>query len=59
LRPQPALLPFFILLSAAEGLSFGFGVAFLFLGWPWVRRVTREAGMATLPVYLGIAWSLL
>ena len=57
--PSPALLPYFIRLSAAEGLSFGFGVAFLFLGWPWRRRVTREAGMATLPVYLGIAWSLL
>jgi hypothetical protein len=57
--PAPALLPFFILLSAADGLSFGFGLAFLFLGWPLVRRATREAGVATTPVYLSIAWSLL
>ncbi|HEY8598296.1 MAG TPA: hypothetical protein VIL85_07685 [Thermomicrobiales bacterium] len=57
--PAPALLPFFILLAAAEGLAFGFGVAFLFLGWPLVRRATAEAGVATLPVYLSIAWSLL
>lgn len=57
--PAPALLPFFILLAAAEGLAFGFGVGFLIMGWPIVRRATREAGVATLPVYLGIAWSLM
>lgn len=57
--PPAALLPLFILLSAAEGLAFGFGVAFLILGWPLVRRATQAAGVATLPVYLGIAWSLL
>jgi hypothetical protein len=57
--PAPILLPFFILLAAAEGLSFGFGAAFLALGWPLVRRATRQAGVATVPVYLGIAWSLM
>ncbi len=57
--PAPGLIPFFILLAAAEGLAFGFGVGFLILGWPLVRRATHEAGVATLPVYLSIAWSLM
>jgi hypothetical protein len=57
--PSPVLLPFFILLAAAEGLAFGFGAGFLILGWPLVRRATREAGVATMPVYLAIAWSLM
>ncbi len=34
-------------------------MGFLILGWPLVRRATREAGVATLPVYLSIAWSLM
>ena len=47
----------FRVLYVAECLSFGIGIAFLFLGRPALARLGRPAGLTTL-AYLAIAWLL-
>jgi hypothetical protein len=59
--PEPVgiQLPLFMLLGLMEALAFGFGVAFLLYGYPWVRG----AGPAPVPLarlaHLSIAWVLI
>ncbi len=64
-RPNPALpspsaaqLPFFMLLSAAEAITFGLGIAFLFFGYPMVRAVHPAGTTLTRLAHLSIAWLL-
>ena len=58
ITPSPVQLVLFLGIFAAEGLLFGFGVAFLLLGMPLVRRAAMAAGVRTIPVYLSIVWTL-
>jgi hypothetical protein len=58
-EPVGIQLPLFMLLGLMEALAFGFGVAFLLFGYPWVR----SAGPAPVPLarlaHLSIAWVLI
>jgi hypothetical protein len=58
-QPVGIQLPLFMLLGLMEALAFGFGVAFLLFGYPWVRA----AGPAPTPLarlaHLSIAWVLI
>jgi hypothetical protein len=54
--PAPELIPYFILISVAETLFFGVGVAFLILGLPLLRRVARVSGTSAVPPYLAIGY---
>ena len=54
IAPTAAQLPFFIALSAVEGLLFGLGVAYLIFAWPLVRG----KGAKTMWAYLAAGWLL-
>ena len=58
--PQPTAgqLPLFVLLNVAEALTFGFGIAFLFFGYPLVQKVLPAAPRLSLAAHLSIAWLL-
>ena len=59
-HPTAAQLPFFMLLGLAEALAFGFGVAFLVFGYPWMRAAAAAApGGLTRAAHLAIAWTLI
>ncbi len=58
IRPTPEQMPYLIALSAIEALTFGFGVAFIFLGWPLVKRLARGQSGAARTMYLSLAWVL-
>jgi hypothetical protein len=63
--PQPGVAPtplqviLFSGIFAAEGLLFGFGVAFVLFGGPMLRSATRAAGVRSWPVFVSLAWTLL
>lgn len=57
-NPPATLLPFFVVLGAAESLAFGAGVAFLIFGFPLIAR-TGVGPLAAWGGYIGIAWSLI
>jgi hypothetical protein len=57
-HPTGAQLPLFILLNLAEALAFGFGIAFLVFGYPFVRAILPGAKGLTLAAHLSIAWLL-
>jgi len=50
IAPTSGQLPFFILLSAVEALTFGIGMAFIIFGWN--KSVGRRL------VFLAVAWLL-
>ncbi len=58
--PQPTAdqLPWFVLLNVAESLAFGFGIAYLFFGYPLIRNVLPASKNLTLAAHLSIAWLL-
>jgi hypothetical protein len=56
--PTPAQMPYLIVLSAIEALTFGFGVAFTIFGWPLVRQVARGAEKTAGIMYGSLAWLL-
>ncbi len=58
-KPTPVELPLFVLLMFLEALAFGFGVAFLLFGYPWLRRAAPLQGRLTRLAHLSIAWVLL
>jgi hypothetical protein len=58
-EPTAAMVPFFIILSIFESLSFGLGMAFLFLGWPMVQKVSGKSDILTELAFLSIAWYLI
>ena len=45
--------------SCAEALAFGFGVAFLLFGYPWMRAAGPATTRLTRAAHLSIAWILL
>jgi hypothetical protein len=57
--PTPSQLPFFILLSVIESLSFGIGVAFLLFGYPVVKKAVPSSKKLALFTYLAIAWLII
>jgi hypothetical protein len=57
--PNAAQLPFLIVLSALEALTFGLGVAFVAFGLPLVRRLARGSPAFTWTMFVGIAWLML
>ncbi len=57
-RPTSTELPFLIILSVFESLSFGLGVAFLVFGYPEMRRMKKTWPRLSWAVYFSIAWSL-
>ena len=59
ITPTPGQMPFLIFLNGAEALTFGLGVAFLVVAWPWVKRAAPRARRLTTLTYLATAWSLL
>jgi hypothetical protein len=54
--PDASLLPHFLVIGAVESLFFGFGVAFLVLGLPVMRRLAADTGVPALPAYLAIGF---
>ena len=55
-EPSAGLLPFFIVLSVIEAITFGLGVSFLVFGLPLVRKVSGGSGPLTWATYLSIGW---
>src|SRR4051794_3790463 len=55
---MPAYLPFLIIISVFEALTFGLGIAFLIFGFPLVRRIGVWSPGYTRAVFLSIAWFL-
>ena len=58
-EPSGGQLPFFILLGLAEAVAFGFGVAFLLFGYPWMRDAGHATTRLTRAAHISIAWILL
>jgi hypothetical protein len=58
-QPTPGQIPFFIVLSVLESVSFGLGISFLFFGWPWVKRVNAPSKNLAVLTYLSISWMLI
>jgi len=57
--PTGALLPLFMLLSLAEALAFGLGIAFLLFGYPLVRDFAPVSAGLARAAHLSIAWLLI
>ena len=57
--PSSGQLPFFIFISVFESVAFGVGVAFLFFGWPMVRRTLPDQYTGAVLTFLSIAWMLI
>ena len=55
-EPSAGLLPFFIVLSVIEAITFGLGVSFLVFGLSLVRRVAGGSGLLPWATYLSIGW---
>lgn len=53
--PTAAQLPFFILLSLAESIVFGLGIAFIVFGWPLASKANTKLAKAA---FVSIAWLL-
>jgi len=54
--PDASLMPHFLFIGTVESLFFGFGVAFLLLGLPVMRRISADTGVPALPAYLAIGY---
>src|SRR5215831_7384300 len=57
--PTGLQLPLFMLLGLFEALAFGFGVAFLLFGYPWMRAAGPAPVALTRAAHLSIAWVML
>jgi len=57
LQPPASLLPFFVVLSLAESILFGLGIAFIVFGFGMVAR-SRQPLWLTYAAYGAIAWLL-
>ncbi len=56
IQPTQAQMPYLIALSLIEALFFGFGIAFIFYGWPRIKAASGEAMMAARSMYFSVAW---
>ena len=57
-HPTAAQLPYLIVLSAIEALTFGFGIAFIVYGWRLVKQMDPGTGKAAGAMYVSLAWLL-
>lgn len=55
--PTAFQLPFFIFLAIAESVTFGLGISFILLGWPWIKSFQQSKSLAT-ATFIAIAWML-
>ena len=58
-EPVGVQLPLFMLLAFAEAMAFGFGVAFLLFGYPWVRTAGPAPAPLARAAHVAIAWVLI
>jgi hypothetical protein len=56
--PAPEMIPYFILLSVFDSLFFGLGIAFMFLGWPIIRKMANGSRPLGWILYICIAFLL-
>lgn len=56
--PSAVQLPWFMLLNVVESLTFGFGIAYLFFGYPLIRNILPASQNLALAAHLSIAWLL-
>lgn len=56
--PTARQLPFFIFISALESLSFGIGVAFVLLGWKYLKALMPENKKGAVLSFFAITWLL-
>lgn len=54
--PTSQQLPFFIILSVFEAVSFGLGISFLIFGWPLVQKFVGRADTLSKLAFASIAW---
>ena len=59
LMPTPQQLPYFMFISAIEALLFGFGIAFIFYAWPFVKKASGAAKGRTVAMFIALSWLLL
>lgn len=46
--PTAGQLPFFMVLSVFDALTFGLGISFIVFGWPWAKKSKAE--------FIALAW---
>jgi len=56
--PTSSQLPFFIVLSLFEAVSFGLGMSFIIFGYPFVKKITGKSKSLTFWTYIAISWML-
>ncbi len=56
--PNGLQIALLIIISIVEALGFGFGIAFLMLGFTLIQRLAQESKGWTWAVYLCVAWAL-
>jgi len=56
--PDPAQIPYFILLSVFDSLFFGLGIAFVLFGWSLVRRMANGSRLLGWALYFSISFLL-
>lgn len=56
IHPTQSQLPYLIVLSLIEALTFGFGIAFIIYGWPRVKAATGDATRTARVMYVSLAW---
>ncbi len=59
IKPTAAQMPYMIVLSALEALVFGFGVAFIFYGWRFVKHLAGLRRNLVWAIYISLAWLLI
>ncbi len=59
MSPTSAQIPFFIILSIFEALSFGLGVSFLTFGWKYVKKLFGKDRKMAFLVYASSTWQLI
>lgn len=56
IHPTQSQLPYLIVLSLIEALTFGFGIAFIVYGWQRVKAATRDNMRTARTMYVSLAW---
>lgn len=57
-QPNQFELPFFVLLSVLESTAFGLGIAFLILGYPFLKKHSGNSLLTKL-AFFSVAWYLI
>ncbi len=57
IKPTSAQLPFFIFLSVIESAIFGLGIAFIFFGWPLVKKISKSRNLS-IAAFVSLSWLL-